>query len=59
MDDDDTTIAPVAQTTLSVPVEAATTFTSPIGFCALGVNPVEDSDLNDESGFRFGKSIFS
>lgn len=62
MEDDENIImrSPTLQTTASptlAPEEITTKPSPPVGLCALSVNPQEDTDINKNSGFRFGMSI--
>lgn len=53
-------LAPILQTTASstlVPDEITTKPTLPVGLCALSVNPQVDTDINKDSGYRFGMLI--
>jgi len=53
-------LAPILQTTVTpilVPDEITTKPTLPVGLCVLSVNPQVDTDVNKESGFRFGMLI--
>lgn len=49
-----TSILPTTLSPIVTPDETTTKHAPPIGLCALPVNPEHDTNLNKDSGFRFG-----
>eukprot|EP00102_Acyrthosiphon_pisum_P016424 XP_008187385.2 PREDICTED: laminin subunit alpha [Acyrthosiphon pisum] len=52
-------LSPFLQTTLSPTLVPDEITYPPVGLCALSLNPQLDTDLNKDSGFRFGNQVGS